>query len=65
MNVTFRLPSDELDVRFVTGAAARGLAELRGHRSLGGIRASIYNAMPIDDVERLATFMDDFATRTR
>jgi phosphoserine aminotransferase len=65
MNVTFRLPSDELDARFVTEAAARGLAELRGHRSVGGIRASIYNAMPIDDVERLATFMDDFAARTR
>ena len=64
MNVTFRLPSDELDARFVTEAAARGLAELRGHRSLGGIRASIYNATPIDDVERLATFMDDFATKT-
>jgi phosphoserine aminotransferase len=65
MNVTFRLPSDELDARFVTDAAARGLAELRGHRSLGGIRASIYNAMPIDDVERLATFMDDFVVRAR
>jgi phosphoserine aminotransferase len=65
MNVTFRLPSDELDARFVFEAAGRGLAELRGHRSVGGIRASIYNAMPIDDVETLATFMGDFATRAR
>jgi len=63
MNVTFRLPNDELDARFVTEAAACGLAELRGHRSLGGIRASIYNAMPIDDVEALATFMDEYAAR--
>lgn len=65
MNVTFRLPSDALDARFVTEAAARGLSELRGHRSLGGIRASIYNAMPLDEVERLATFMDDFLVRVR
>lgn len=63
MNVTFRLPSDQLDARFVSEAARRGLAELRGHRSVGGVRASIYNAMPIDDVETLATFMGDFAAR--
>ena len=63
MNVTFRLPSDQLGARFVSEAARRGLAELRGHRSVGGVRASIYNAMPIDDVETLATFMVDFAAR--
>jgi phosphoserine aminotransferase len=61
MNVTFRLPSDALDARFVADAAARGLAELRGHRSVGGIRASIYNAMPISGVEALAAFMEEFA----
>jgi phosphoserine aminotransferase len=62
MNVTFRLPSEELDAAFVAGAAREGLAELKGHRSVGGIRASIYNAMPVEGVERLAAFMRSFAT---
>ncbi|HVF08946.1 MAG TPA: 3-phosphoserine/phosphohydroxythreonine transaminase [Actinomycetota bacterium] len=62
VNVTFRLPSDQLDARFVAEAAERGLAELKGHRSVGGIRASIYNAMPIDGVEALARFMRRFAS---
>jgi phosphoserine aminotransferase len=61
MNVTFRLPDDELEARFVAEAAERGLAGLRGHRSVGGIRASIYNAMPIEGVGALATFMAEFA----
>lgn len=61
MNVTFCLPSVELDARFVAEAASRGLAELKGHRSVGGIRASIYNAMTIDSVESLAGFMRGFA----
>lgn len=65
MNVTFRLPSDELDARFVTEATARGLAGLKGHRSVGGIRASIYNAMPVEGVEALAMFMGEFATSNR
>ena len=60
MNVTFRLPDETLDARFVADAAERGLAELKGHRSVGGIRASIYNAMPIDGVEALAAFMHEF-----
>jgi phosphoserine aminotransferase len=63
MNVTWRLPSPELDARFVAGAAAEGLVELKGHRSVGGIRASIYNAMPLEGVRALAGFMDDFASR--
>src|SRR5207244_7059082 len=46
MNVTFRLPSDELQEQFVTGARQHQLVDLKGHRSVGGIRASIYNAMP-------------------
>ncbi len=50
MNVTFRLPDHRARRRFVSQAAARGLAELQGHRSVGGIRASIYNAMPLDGV---------------
>lgn len=62
MNVTFRLPSDELDARFVAEAASRGLVELKGHRTVGGIRASIYNAMTIDGVEALAGFMRGFAS---
>jgi phosphoserine aminotransferase len=61
MNVTFRLPSDEDQPAFLAGAADEGMVELRGHRSVGGIRASIYNAMPADGVERLAAFMRRFA----
>jgi phosphoserine aminotransferase len=60
MNVTWRLPSPELDGRFVAEAAAEGLVELKGHRSVGGIRASIYNAMPLEGVRALASFMDRF-----
>lgn len=63
MNVTFRLPSAELDERFATEAEAAGLRGLKGHRSLGGIRASIYNAFPRDGVEVLVGFMSDFAQR--
>jgi phosphoserine aminotransferase len=62
VNVTFRLPRDELDARFVAQAAERGLAGLKGHRSVGGIRASIYNAMPTEGVEELAGFMAAFAS---
>lgn len=61
MNVTFRLPSDELDALFVADAASRGLMELKGHRTVGGIRASIYNAMPMEGVEALAELMRGFA----
>jgi phosphoserine aminotransferase len=46
MNVTFRLRDEAMDKEFVKGATARGLVDLKGHRSVGGIRASIYNAMP-------------------
>jgi phosphoserine aminotransferase len=60
MNVTFRLPSDELSAKFVAGALERGMTELKGHRSVGGIRASIYNAMPIAGVEILRDFMIEF-----
>ena len=65
MNVTFRLPSDELTARFVAGAKERGLSDLKGHRSVGGIRASIYNAMPVEGVERLREFMDEFVKSNR
>lgn len=61
MNVTFNLPSDELTAKFVAEAASHRLAALKGHRSVGGIRASIYNAMPTEGVDTLAQFMTDFA----
>jgi phosphoserine aminotransferase len=63
MNVTFRLPSENLDIRFCEETASNGLDGLRGHRSVGGIRASIYNAFPRKGVEALADFMRDFASR--
>jgi len=65
MNVTFRLPSDELTEKFVKSAKERGLSELKGHRSVGGIRASIYNAMPVAGVETLREFMDEFVNTNR
>ena len=63
MNVTFRLVSDELDDQFCREATAIGLDGLKGHRSLGGIRASIYNAFPKEGVHALVDFMQDFAQR--
>lgn len=60
MNVTFRLPSEELEKKFASQATAEGLDGLKGHRSVGGIRASIYNAFPRAGVERLVSFMRDF-----
>jgi phosphoserine aminotransferase len=60
MNVSFRLPSDELTARFVNIAEDRGMTDLKGHRSVGGIRASIYNAMPVAGVEKLRDFMIEF-----
>lgn len=63
MNVTFNLPTPELEARFVSEAAAKGLDGLKGHRSVGGIRASIYNAFPKEGVELLVDFMREFATK--
>ncbi|WP_145247072.1 3-phosphoserine/phosphohydroxythreonine transaminase [Aeoliella mucimassa] len=63
MNVTFRLPSDELSAEFISAAKAQQLTDLKGHRSVGGIRASIYNAMPVAGVETLRDFMKDFASK--
>jgi phosphoserine aminotransferase len=60
MNVTFRLPSEELEKRFAAEATAQGLDGLQGHRSVGGIRASIYNAFPPVGVEALVAFMKEF-----
>jgi phosphoserine aminotransferase len=63
MNVTFRLPSEELEKAFAKEATAAGLDGLKGHRSVGGIRASIYNAFPEAGVDALAAFMRDFERR--
>ena len=60
MNITFRLPNEDLEKTFVTEAAKKGLAGLKGHRSVGGIRASIYNAMTKEGCKALADFMDEF-----
>jgi len=63
MNVTFRTPSKELDARFAKEAEAAGMSGLKGHRSVGGMRASIYNAFPKAGCEALASFMRDFAAK--
>ena len=63
MNITFRTPSEELDAKFVAEAAQQGLDGLKGHRSVGGMRASIYNAFPRAGCEVLVQFMKDFAAK--
>ena len=65
MNVTFTLPSDELTAAFVKGATAQGMINLKGHRAVGGIRASIYNAMPMEGVQALVDFMQKFEAQHR
>ena len=60
MNVTFVTGEAEKDAAFVKAAAAEGLVNLKGHRSVGGMRASIYNAMPIEGVQKLVAFMKKF-----
>ena len=61
MNVPFVLPDARLDAPFLAGAAARGLMQLKGHKAVGGMRASIYNAMPLAGVEALCAYLRDFA----
>jgi len=63
MNVTFRLASPELEAAFANEAVAEGLAGLKGHRSVGGLRASLYNALPLSSVEVLVAFMAEFRRR--
>ncbi len=60
MNVTFRTASEELDAKFVKEATEAGFVNLKGHRSVGGMRASIYNAMPVEGVEKLCDFIRKF-----
>ncbi|HSX81317.1 MAG TPA: aminotransferase class V-fold PLP-dependent enzyme, partial [Candidatus Saccharimonadia bacterium] len=60
MNVTFRLPTPALEKRFITQSTQAGLIGLAGHRTVGGIRASLYNAVSLEAVRTLVTFMEDF-----
>jgi phosphoserine aminotransferase len=63
MNVVFRLPDEAQDKAFLKGAEERDMFQLKGHRAVGGIRASIYNAMPIEGVQALADYMKEFERR--
>lgn len=63
MNVPFVTGDEEMDALFVKESKAAGLENLKGHRTVGGMRASIYNAMPMEGVKKLVEFMDDFETR--
>jgi len=63
MNITFRLPTEALEETFVKEASKQGLKGLKGHRSVGGIRASIYNACPVEGVQALVAFMQEFARK--
>ncbi len=60
MNVPFKLKNEALDEAFLKGAQARGMLQLKGHRAVGGMRASIYNAMPVEGVQALVAYMKDF-----
>jgi phosphoserine aminotransferase len=63
MNVPFKLKDEALDAAFLKGAEAQGMVQLKGHRSVGGMRASIYNAMPMEGVQALVAYMKDFEAR--
>jgi phosphoserine aminotransferase len=63
MNIPFRLKDESLDDAFLKGAKEHGMVQLKGHRAVGGMRASIYNAMPIEGVQALVTYMKDFEKR--
>jgi len=63
MNLTFRLPSEELEEKFIKEATKQGMSQLKGHRSVGGVRASIYNAFPPEGVDALVGFMREFKAK--
>lgn len=63
MNLTFRLPDEDMEKEFVAEAAKQGLTGLKGHREVGGIRASVYNAMPMEGCQKLANFMKEFQAK--
>jgi phosphoserine aminotransferase len=60
MNVPFRLPNEQLEVQFASEAKMRDMIGLKGHRSVGGMRASLYNALPVESAEELVKFMKEF-----
>jgi phosphoserine aminotransferase len=63
MNITFRMPSEELEKKFIAEVTAADFSGLKGHRSVGGLRASVYNAFPKKGVEDLVTFMKEFQSK--
>ena len=63
MNVPFKLKDEALDAAFLKGAEQNGMLQLKGHRSVGGMRASIYNAMPMEGVRTLVAYMKAFEQR--
>ena len=63
MNIPFQITDESLHGRFIAEAEAAGLSSLKGHRSVGGMRASIYNAMPIEGIEALIGFMKEFESK--
>ena len=65
MNVPFVTGDEEMDAKFIKEATAAGFVNLKGHRTVGGMRASIYNAMPVEGVEKLVAFMKDFEEKNR
>ena len=64
MNIPFTLADSKLDAEFLKAAEARGMVQLKGHRAVGGMRASIYNAMPIEGVKRLVEYMREFEAKS-
>jgi phosphoserine aminotransferase len=60
MNVTFKLPSEELDAKFVGDAKKAGMVGLKGYRDVGGVRVSMYNAVTVENVKTLVSFMEEF-----
>ncbi|MBN2227870.1 MAG: 3-phosphoserine/phosphohydroxythreonine transaminase [candidate division Zixibacteria bacterium] len=65
MNITLRLPSEDLEKKFISEAKAAGFVGLKGHRSVGGVRVSLYNALPLEGAQRLAEFMSDFMKKNK
>ena len=63
MNLTFRLSNQDLEPQFIEEAGVAGFSGLKGHRSVGGMRASIYNAFPVQGVHDLVSFMKDFEAK--
>ena len=65
MNVTFRLPTEEMEAKCIAEAKQQNLIGLKGHRSVGGMRASIYNAMPVEGMKKLCEFLKEFQEKNQ